>query len=247
MTERKAFLGGKVAWVTGAGRGIGRAVSMALARAGATVVVGARTEAEVAQLTESLQAEGHRAAGLVLNVADAASARRFAEESVERFGPVSILVNNAGLGRFKDFLEMSFEDFDLQIDVNLKGTWYMARLAAAQMALQGEGSIINVSSIAGEHAFKRGSAYCAAKAGVNAMSEVLMMELRELGIRVTTIAPGSVQTGFHREALPAANQKDDSWMLQPEDVAEAVLHVLGAPEHALISHYEVRPLLTGKP
>jgi NADP-dependent 3-hydroxy acid dehydrogenase YdfG len=77
---------------------------------------------------------------------------------------------------------------------------------------------------------------------LNALGEVLMMELRDLGIRVTTIAPGSVQTRFHREALPAANPRDESWMLDPEDVAEAVMHVLHSPRRVLVSHYEVRPL-----
>ncbi|MBI1289668.1 SDR family NAD(P)-dependent oxidoreductase [bacterium] len=240
------FLGGKVAWITGASRGIGRAVAVALARAGATVVVGARSEGDLAQLVESLRAEGHAAHAFPLDVASADSVRDFAQRSLDLLGPVSILVNNAGMGLFRDFLEMSFEEFDRQIDVNLKGTWYMSRTAAPQMAILGSGSIINVSSIAGEHAFKRGSAYCPAKAGVNALSEVLMMELRDRGIRVSTIAPGSVQTRFHREALPAANQRDESWMLQPEDVAAAVLHLLAAPEHALISHYEVRPAIVGR-
>src|SRR5690606_18082576 len=95
--------------------------------------------------------------------------------------------------------------------------------------------------IAGTHAFKRGTAYCAAKAGLNAMSEAMMLELREFGIRVTSIAPGSVQTGFHAQALPAANQKDQSWMIAPETIGDACVHVLTLPENAMVSHYEIRP------
>jgi NADP-dependent 3-hydroxy acid dehydrogenase YdfG len=240
------FLAGKVAWITGASRGIGRAVASALAQAGASVVLGARTQPDIDQLAEGLQAEGRIAHALPLDVANPDSVRDFAQRSLDLLGPVSILINNAGTGLFRDFLDMSFEEFDRQIDVNLKGTWYMARTAAPQMALLGSGSIINISSIAGTHPFRRGSAYCPAKAGVHALSEVLMMELRDRGIRVTTISPGSVQTRFHREALPGANQRDETWMLQPEDIATSVIHVLAAPEHALISHYEVRPAVVGK-
>lgn len=233
---------GRTAWVTGASRGIGRAVAVSLARQGATVVAGARSLDALEQLKDSLHSEGLAIHALPLDVSDPHRVTDFASRALELAGPVSILINNAGVGLFRDFLEMEPGDFDRQIDVNLKGPWYMARAAAPQMRLLGEGDILNVSSIAGDHAFKRGSAYCPAKAGLNALGEVLMMELRDLGIRVTTIAPGSVQTRFHREALPAANPRDDSWMLDPEDVAEAVMHVLHSPRRVLVSHYEVRPL-----
>lgn len=172
--------------------------------------------------------------------------QEFARRAVEAAGPPSILINNAGIGLFKDVDQMDPADFDRQIDTTLKGPWYMIRAAVPEMKLLDGGHIINISSIAGRVGFKRGSAYCAAKAGVNLMSDCLMQELREDGIKVTVLAPGSVDSRFHQEALPAAHQKDNSWMLTPEEIADAVLHLLCQPGNVLTNYYEVRPREVGK-
>jgi NAD(P)-dependent dehydrogenase (short-subunit alcohol dehydrogenase family) len=177
-----------------------------------------------------------------LDVASHASVAEFAKAAVDLAGPPAILVNNAGTGLFRDIDAMEVADFDRQIDVTLKGTWYLCHAAVPHMKRLGGGRIINISSIAGSVSFARGSAYCAAKAGVDAMSRALLLELRSHGIGVTIIAPGSVETGFHREALPAGHHNDQSWMLAPETVAEACLHVLSLPDSAVVSHYEIRPL-----
>lgn len=231
----------RISWVTGASRGIGRAIAIALARAGSTAILAARSVEDCRQTAEILRAEGLSAHAEHLDVTNKESIAAFVEKAVKVAGPPSILVNNAGGGLFKDMTEMPIEEFDRQIDVNLKAPWYMARAAAPHMKRFGQGHIINISSIAGEHSFKRGTAYCATKAGLNAMSEAMMLELREFNIRVTVIAPGSVQTGFHAEALPAANLKDQSWMIDPETIGAACLHVLTLPENATVSHYEIRP------
>ncbi|MCC6547977.1 SDR family NAD(P)-dependent oxidoreductase [Candidatus Sumerlaeota bacterium] len=236
----------KTAWVTGASRGIGRAIAVALARSGAVVCAGARSLDGLHQLEEVMRAEKKALHPLELNVASRESVDAFAAKALEAAGPPSIVVNNAGLGIWKDIDLLDPKDFEEQIDVNLKGPWYVIRAAVPHLKRLGSGHIINVSSIAGRVAFKRGTGYCASKAGLNAMSDVLMQELREFGIKVTVIAPGSVETGFHAQALPSAHHGGMDWMLEPETIAEAVLHVLALPENALTNYYEVRPLKPAK-
>lgn len=202
--------------------------------------------ASLGQLSEIARAGGHTIHPIPLDVSSNESVTEFAARAVELAGPPSALVNNAGVGLFRDIDAMDPADFDRQIDVTLKGTWYLTRAAVPHMKRLGGGRIVNVTSIAGSVSFARGSAYCAAKAGVEAMSRALVMELRQFGIGVTILAPGSVETGFHRDALPSAHHNDQSWMLLPETIADACIHVLTMPENALVSHYEVRPLKPGK-
>lgn len=244
--ENDRPLHGKTAWVTGASRGIGRAITMRFAEAGAEVCFGARAADQLKQIEEILKNKGLKGHGIELDVSSKESVAAFAEQATKAAGGVDILVNNAGVGIFQDIDVMTHETFEKQIDVGIKGAWYMVKAAAPSIRRQGGGAIINISSLAGKHPFKRGTAYCAAKAALNAMSECLMLELREYGIRVVTVAPGSVETRFHQEALPQANVKDQSWMMAPETVAEACLYVLTQPENTLSNYIEMRPLQTGK-
>ncbi len=197
-------------------------------------------------MAEIVRANGGRAEAIALDVTKYESVREFARLAVERTGPPSILVNNAGWGLFREMEHLAPGDFDAQIDINLKGPWYLTKEALPHLKRLGGGHILNIGSIAGRVSFKRGSGYCPAKAGLHALTEVLLHELREDGIRATTIAPGSVETRFHHEALPAAHHNDQSWMLEPETIAEACLHVLSLPDNALVTYYEVRPLRTPK-
>lgn len=180
-----------------------------------------------------------------LDVSQPESIAAFEAAAVELAGPPNLLINNAGVGVFRDIEAMDPATFEQQIAVGLRGPWYMMRAAVPHMKRFGSGHIVNVTSIAGRVGFKRGSAYCAAKAGLNMMSEALMLELREFGIKVTVVAPGSVDTGFHRIALPNQNQRNTDWMLEPETVADAIVHLVTMPPGALPSYYEIRPLETG--
>lgn len=231
----------KTVWVTGASRGIGKAIAFALAGAGAQVCFGARNPEQIQQMETLLRQKGCKAHGFVLDVSQWDSVVSFCEKAVEASGLPDILVNNAGSGLFQDLDMMSPEVFNHQIDVNLKGPWFMMRNVVPFMKKLGGGTIINISSLAGTKAFKRGTAYCAAKAGLNMMGECLMIELREFGIRMVTVAPGSVDTGFVQNALPLAHNSDQSWMLEPETIAQSCLHLLTQPEGALVSYYEIRP------
>lgn len=242
----KRFLAGQVAWVSGAGRGIGRTIAQRLAEAGALVCLGGRRLDALQQVAGIIRADGGKAEAIELDVTRLESVQAFGATAIERTGPPSIVVNNAGWALFRSMADMEAEDFDRQIDVNLKGPWYLIKEALPHLRRLGGGTILNIGSIAGRVAFKRGSGYCPAKAGLHALTEVLLHELRDDGIRAVTIAPGSVQTGFHKEALPGAHHNDQTWMLDPGTIADACLHVLSLPENALVNYYEVRPLRTGK-
>jgi NAD(P)-dependent dehydrogenase (short-subunit alcohol dehydrogenase family) len=219
---------------------------MALAKEGARVCLGARSTEDLRQVCEVIRADGGAAEFAELDVSRWDSVEAFSRKAIELLGPPSVLVNNAGYGLFRDFDVMTPEEFDRQVDVTLKGAWYMTRAAVESLKFNGQGDVVMISSLAAEHSFKRGSAYCAAKAGLNAMAECLMLELREMGIRVTTICPGSVSTRFHRDALPAANPSDQSWMVEAETIAEAVLYALKAPRGASVTRVDVRPSMPAK-
>ncbi len=246
MALMETSLEGKTAWVTGASRGVGRAIAIALAKEGVKVALGARSLDEMRQIVEVIKSDKGEAECFQLDVANRESVKEFSASAVKAFGAPDILINNAGYGLFKEIDRLDEEEFDQQVDVTLKGTWYTTKSAVPHMKKQGYGRIINISSIAGKVSFARGSAYCAAKAGLNAMSEALMLELREFGISVSVLAPGSIQTSFHQQALPQANFKDNNWMLLPENVAESCIHILKQPDGVLVNYYETRPLTTGK-
>lgn len=239
-------LTGRVAWVTGASRGVGLATALRLARAGATVCLGARSLDALQQSVRVLAGEGRTAFAVALDLADPDSIAAFAREAEERAGHPTILVNAAGVGLFQDIDVLPPAEFERMVRVNLTGPWHLTRAAVPSMKRAGRGHVINVGSIAGEVAFRRGAGYCATKAALHRLTEALFLELREFGIALTLLQPGSVDTRFHREAMPSSAPKDQSWMLEPETVAEAALFALLQPPGAVVSHLEVRPLVAGK-
>ncbi len=239
-------LHGRVAWVTGASRGIGRATAHALARAGAAVALGARSleqlDGEVAVLTGA----GCTAAAWPLDVSVVESCESFAAAAVERLGPPDILVNNAGVGKFRPVDAFLPDEFEHQFRVNVFGTFHMTRLAIPYMKQLGGGHIVNVSSLAGESAARMGCGYFASKAAVNAFTRCLLEDVREDEIRVTLVCPGSTDTRFNRDSHPGMHERDQSWMLRPEDVARTIVQVLAMPPDAVVSKVDVRPLRTTK-
>jgi NAD(P)-dependent dehydrogenase (short-subunit alcohol dehydrogenase family) len=151
-------------------------------------------------------------------------------------GGVDILVASAGIGIFQPSGDMSIADWKRTVDINLTGAFLCSRMAVQAMRGNGGGFIVHVSSLAGSHPFAGGAAYTASKAGLNAMSESMMLDHRHDGIRMTTIAPGSVDTEFSR-----SSGKGGEWKIQPQDVARMVVAVLSMPERTLVSRVEMRP------
>ena len=227
-------LTGKTAIVTGGTKGIGRAIAKALVGAGARVAITARNASEIEKATSQLNAAGRgTAAGYVCDVRDYNQVKSvFAE-----IGGVDILVNNAGIGVFSSVESMSPEDFRAVLETNVFGVFYCCHEAIPLMKQRGGGYIINISSLAGTNAHPQMAAYNASKFGLNGFSEALMQEVRHDGIKVSYIMPGSVNTEFGGDE--PSDQK--SWQLQPDDIAQVVIDLLGHPQRSLPSRVEIRP------
>jgi 3-oxoacyl-[acyl-carrier protein] reductase len=227
------------ALVTGATHGIGRATALALGRAGYRVGVCARTEAKVNALVADMRTAGIEAAGRAGDVADPRDAGAIVEHVAAALGEVGVLVNNAGVMIARPIAELTVEDWDTTMATNLRGLFLMTRAVLPPMRARGRGDIVNVASLSARTGFAGGAAYAASKHAVLGFGRSLMLELRKEGIRVITICPGSVDTGMLR-GQPML-QSDPQRILQPEDVAEAILHSLGLPDRALVSEVDLRP------
>jgi NADP-dependent 3-hydroxy acid dehydrogenase YdfG len=234
-------LEGKYAVVTGGGRGIGKAITEALALAGASVAICGRSEktitASVGDLTPRIKGKVIGKAVDLRNSSEVADFFRFVQGA---FGGIDILVNNAGVGIFRSVRDLSFEDWRTTLETNLSGVFYCCHEALPIMISRGGGSIINISSLAGKNPFAGGAAYNASKFGLNGFSEAMMLDHRNDKIRITYVMPGSVDTGFSPRSESA------SWKIAPEDVAQVVMDVLSMPERTLISRVEIRPSRPGK-
>jgi len=230
------FLLGKNAVVTGGTRGIGFAISQALAAAGANVAIcgrdPVRLENAVRQLTDS--SEG-KVAGKVADVSDDTEVAGLFAFVDEKLGGPDIVVNNAGVGIFKSTAELSVKEWQMTLQTNLSGTFYCCREALPRLKKRGGGYIINIGSLAGKNAFAGGAAYNASKFGLDGFSEAMMLDHRYDNVRVTHIMPGSVDTEFSRSSVRA------DWKIAPEDVAEIALMLLRMPARTLVSRVEVRP------
>lgn len=227
----------KIAVVTGGTKGIGRAIAESLLKAGASVFICARDKSEIKRAIEELSALG-KIEGEVCDVRSEAQVKMALDETLRVFGGVDVLVNNAGIGIMgKTVEEMSAEEFEQTLQTNLFGVFYACHNAIPLMRGRGGGYIINISSLAGQNAHPRMAAYNASKFGLNGFSEALMQEVREHNIKVTYICPGSVNTYFGGD-IPS---EDQSWQLQPADIAQVVIDLLEMPDRALPSKIEIRP------
>jgi 3-oxoacyl-[acyl-carrier protein] reductase len=227
------------ALVTGATHGIGRATAFVLGRAGYRVGICARNPGKVESLVAELRAAGIEAAGRSGDVADPAHVTGVVEHVSEALGEIGVLVNNAGVLIARPIEELTLEDWDTTMATNLRGLFLMTRTVLPPMRARGHGDIVNVASLAARNGFAGGSAYVASKHAVLGFGRALMLELRKEGIRVITVCPGSVDTGMLR-GQPMLNA-DPARILQPEDVAETILHSLRLPERALVSEVDIRP------
>lgn len=231
-------LAGKVAVVTGGTRGIGRAIVERLLQEGAPVAFCGRTKESVERAAAELRGRG-QVFGCAADVSRVEQVRHFFQAVDNALGGVDILVNNAGIGVFRRVGEMTPEEWHRNIDLNLNGAFYCAHEALARFRTRGGGFIVNISSLAGKNTFSSGAGYNASKFGLNGFSEALMLDHRHDNVRVSTIMPGSVDTKFG--GGPADRTGDTSWMIAPEDVAEAVALVLRMPARTMISSVEMRP------
>jgi 3-oxoacyl-[acyl-carrier protein] reductase len=231
-------LAGKVAIVTGGTRGIGRAIAEHLLREGVSVAICGRSRESVDAAVAAMQSRG-KVAGFVADVTQVAEVAKFFQAVDGAFDGLDILVNNAGVAVFRKVGEMTPEEWHRNIDLNLNAAFYCSREALGRFQRRGAGFILNISSLAGKNAFTGGAGYNAAKAGLNLFTEAMMLDHRQDNVRVCSIMPGSVNTEF--SGRPGKHDAGTSWMIAPEDVAEAALAALRMPPRTMISRIEIRP------
>jgi NAD(P)-dependent dehydrogenase (short-subunit alcohol dehydrogenase family) len=231
-------LTGTLAVVTGGSKGIGLAIAQAIVGAGGRVAIAARDLAGVHKAAAHLNGgDPSRAIGVQCDVRSFDDCQRLIDETVRAFGGINVLVNNAGVGRFANVAAMKPDDWHAVIATNLDGVYHCTHAAIPHLRKAGGAWVINIGSLAGVNAFPGGAAYNASKFGLIGFSEALMQELRHDDIRVTCIMPGSVATDF---GGPTGTTRD-AWKIQPEDLGELVLDLLGTPQRTLPSRIEVRP------
>lgn len=231
-------LDGQVALVTGAGRGIGRAVSLALAAEGAVVALAARTRAELAAVATEIREAGGRALAVPTDVAQDAAVEALVERVVGERGRLDILVNAAGVASFGPLTGTKPADWDPMLAVNLRAVMVCCRAALGPMVRQRRGTIVNIASVAAARPIAGTAAYSASKAGVVAFSRVLADEVRGEGVRVGVLLPGAVDTPLW-EAIP--NGPDRRRMLAPQDVARAVVLMATLPPGATLEELTLLP------
>jgi 3-oxoacyl-[acyl-carrier protein] reductase len=237
MTEE---LKGQLAVVTGAARGIGAAISKQLASMGATVILAARDKARLNQVKQDIESAGGTAHIAEFDLLDESSITSLTKTIETQHRRCDILVNNAGIGLLgKPLVEMSPSDWDTLMGTNLRGPYLMIRALAPLMIAAQSGHIINISSLAGRNPLPNGAAYSASKWGLNGLTYSLAEELRPHNIRVSVIAPGSVDTGFGR-GEPGNPKK-----IQPADVAHVVAMLVTQAPQSFVSEVLLRP--TQKP
>jgi NAD(P)-dependent dehydrogenase (short-subunit alcohol dehydrogenase family) len=230
-------LDGKIALVSGGGRGIGRAIALALAREGCNVAVASRTQGEIELVVTEIENLGERGLAVPTDVSEPAEVNRMVEKILKAFGRIDILVNNAGIAIFKPLLELTQEEWDRTMAVNLRGAFLCAQKVAEVMMEQQSGTIINICSSASKKAYPNQIAYVASKHGMLGLSKGLSLELKPYGIKVHAICPGGVDTRLTADARPGTDRSD--WM-QPEDIAHVVLMLLTQSDRATIDEIYIR-------
>ncbi|MBI4208300.1 MAG: SDR family oxidoreductase [Deltaproteobacteria bacterium] len=213
-----SLLQGKIAWVTGAGRGIGKAIALRLARAGSDLAICSRTVSELHEVAQEIEKMGRKVFYQSVDVAQSQALIQFHESAVQALGPIDILVNNAGGGGFGFIAQTEIQEWDQAIATNLRATMIGSKLVLASMIERNGGAIINMSSVLGKMGAKGAGAYSAAKFGVIGFSQCLFEEVREFNIKVCVICPGYVDTPLIPDFLGLAREK----MIDPEEIAAVV-------------------------
>src|SRR5215472_15769789 len=230
-------LQGKIALVTGAGRGIGRAVALMLAQSGCQVILSARTVEQLEAVEQEIKDHSGAAFALPVDLTDDTAVQKLATESRRVFGAVDILINNAGWGKRAPVVKARVEDWDQTFRLNLRAPMLLAKLLLPNMIEKHEGAVINIGSVSGKTGEADGAAYSASKFGLIGFTQSLFEEVREYGIKVAVILPGFVDTPL----IPPNRQLDRSKMIQAEDVARTVHYVLTSPATACPVEITIRP------
>lgn len=227
----------KVALITGGTKGIGKGIAEAMLNAGMKVGITSRSQDAADEVaTELAKNHGDNVVGLQSDVRNYDAQQRAVHQLVDRFGSLDVLIANAGIGHFASIEEMTPEQWQETIDINLTGVFYSVK-ASLEHLKKSEGYLITIASLAGTNFFAKGAAYNASKFGLVGFTQAVMLDVRQMGIKATTIMPGSVATHFN------GNEPDDSdaWKIQPEDLGQLTMDLLKMHPRTLPSKVEVRP------
>ena len=228
-----AIFSGKVALVTGAGRGIGRAIAIALAQSGCHLILTARTALQLAEVQQELRNFGDEASAIQADLTRDDDLCQL----LEQCGTIDFLINNAGWGKRAPVVRANIADWDQTLRLNLRAPMILAQRLLPAMVAKGEGAVINIGSVSGKSGEADGAAYSASKFGLIGFTQSLYEEVREFGIKVAVILPGFVNTPL----IPPVKHLDRSKMIQAEDVAQAVLFALSAPATSCPVEITIRP------
>jgi len=229
----------KLAIITGASRGIGKAIALDLAKAGVYVILTARDEEELKEVVRTINNDGGKASAFHLDITNEAAVEQFLISLSEISQTVDILINNAGIGSFQSVVETDSAFFDQVMDVNVKGTFLMCKHLLPFMEAQKSGHIITIASDVSKRTFEGGAMYCASKYAQDAFCSALRKEVRKSNIKVSVVYPGKVETWFNSNT-PGLNT--EKLQLNPEDIANSVNYILSAPAHVVIDELMIHPL-----
>jgi 3-oxoacyl-[acyl-carrier protein] reductase len=232
----------KVTLITGGSKGIGYGIAASLMKEGMKVAITSRTRSAAEKAAAELNKIGKgEAAGFEADVRNPKAQQETATQVLQKFGAIDVLIANAGIGYFGSIETLTVEDWQETVDTNLSGVFYSIK-ACLPALKKSKGYIITMASLAGTNFFAGGSAYNASKFGLVGFTQAVMMDVRNLGIKVTTIMPGSVATNFNN----AEPSPQDAWKIQPEDIGQMVVDLLKMNPRTLPSKVEVRPSIPGK-
>lgn len=227
----------KITLVTGASRGIGRAIALRFAQEGADLIITARSQQELNTLRTEIEAMGRRCLSVPADLRQPAAINSLVEQALETFGQIDILINNAGVGDWKPVTEFTLAEFDQIFDVNMRAVFCLTQAVLPQMVNRAEGHIINIASTSGRWAYPGGTVYCASKFAVVGFNEALAKELRPTGVRVTALCPGQVNTYI-------GGSGPEEWvdgMLNGDDVAALAIQAVTLPPHAIVTEMVLWP------
>lgn len=230
-------LQGKVALVTGAGRGIGRSIALSLAANGASISLAARTESQLRAAQEEIEASGAEAASFPTDVSSEPDVVRLVRDTIDRFGRLDILVNNAGIGVFRLLAETTTEEWDRVMAVNVRGPFLLCREALPYLKQREQSFVINITSVVGLKGYANQAAYSASKHAVMGMTKAFAREVQADDVRVHAICPGGVDTELAGQARP---DLDRSVLIQPDDIADIVLFLVTREGNAVVDQIDVR-------
>lgn len=230
--------------VTGAGKGIGKAIALEFAKAGRRnpdfeplLVLTSRTRKDLEAISLECRAEGALTETVQADIADMNDVRRLAEHILQHHGTIDCLVNNAGVGRFRSFTEITEEDFDYTIDTNLKGTFFLTQALFTVMERNRSGHIFFITSVAAIKAFRQSSVYCISKFGQRGLVETLRLYARKCNVRITDVMPGAVLTPMWGEVSDEVR----SMMMMPEDIAAPIVQAYLQPSRTTVEEIVLRP------